>query len=141
MRVHRRLGGLMAALLVLLVISASLTPGLYPSVAELLKNNPELETYHQVSAQLHSLETLLTSYKLNTKVYPTTEQGLHALEAMPTIPPLPANYHRVLGRTFKDSWNHEFQYRIPGIHNPDGYDVWSLGSDGVSGTEDDIGNW
>lgn len=141
MRVYRRLGGLVAALLVLLVISASLTPGLDPSVAELLKNNPELELYHQVSAQLNAQETLLTSYKLNTKVYPTTEQGLHALEAMPTIPPLPTNYHRLLGRAFKDPWNHEFQYRSPAIFSSASYDLWSLGPDGVNGTEDDIGNW
>jgi len=25
--------------------------------------------------------------------------------------------------------------------NPDSYDVWSMGPDGQSGTEDDIGNW
>jgi general secretion pathway protein G len=29
----------------------------------------------------------------------------------------------------------------PGTHNPDSYDVWSLGPDGINGTQDDIGNW
>ena len=30
---------------------------------------------------------------------------------------------------------------LPIGSHPDGYDVWSCGPDGVSGTDDDIGNW
>jgi general secretion pathway protein G len=29
----------------------------------------------------------------------------------------------------------------PGKHNPDTFDVWSVGPDGQDGTDDDIGNW
>lgn len=39
-----------------------------------------------------------------------------------------------------DPWARKFQYRYPGIKNPDSYDLWSLGSDGVE-SSDDIGNW
>jgi general secretion pathway protein G len=31
-------------------------------------------------------------------------------------------------------------YLYPGKHNPDAYDLWSLGPDGVE-SDDDIGNW
>ena len=41
----------------------------------------------------------------------------------------------------KDAWGNEYQYRNPGRHNPNGYDIYSSGPDGKEGTEDDIGNW
>ncbi len=40
-----------------------------------------------------------------------------------------------------DVWGHPLRYRVPGVHNPDGYDLWSAGPDGEDGTDDDIGNW
>ncbi len=40
-----------------------------------------------------------------------------------------------------DPWGKPFQYQSPGLHNPDGYDFWSNGADGLTGTPDDIGNW
>jgi general secretion pathway protein G len=39
-----------------------------------------------------------------------------------------------------DPWKHPYQYRYPGTKNTDGYDVFSLGPDGVE-SGDDIGNW
>jgi len=41
----------------------------------------------------------------------------------------------------KDPWGNPYQYGSPGPYNPDSFDVWSLGPDGVNGTQDDIGNW
>ncbi|MFV2065753.1 MAG: type II secretion system major pseudopilin GspG [Pirellulales bacterium] len=40
-----------------------------------------------------------------------------------------------------DPWGNPYRYLVPGKHFPDAFDVWSLGPDGVDGTEDDIGNW
>jgi len=40
----------------------------------------------------------------------------------------------------KDAWGQPFHYRHPGQWHPDGYDLWSNGPDGESGTEDDITN-
>jgi len=40
-----------------------------------------------------------------------------------------------------DPWGQPFQYLSPGLHNPEGYDFWSNGADGLTGTPDDIGNW
>ena len=39
-----------------------------------------------------------------------------------------------------DGWGATYQYSSPGQHNPNGFDLWSLGADGVAGN-DDIGNW
>lgn len=41
----------------------------------------------------------------------------------------------------RDPWGQSYEYVTPGGHNPEGYDLWSIGADGVSGTADDIGNW
>ncbi len=41
----------------------------------------------------------------------------------------------------KDPWGSEYIYRFPGTHNPDTYDLFSVGSDKQSGSSDDIVNW
>jgi general secretion pathway protein G len=41
----------------------------------------------------------------------------------------------------KDPWGNPYVYRCPGRHNPDGYDLHSLGPDGQEGGGDDIDNW
>lgn len=40
-----------------------------------------------------------------------------------------------------DPWGREYQYLYPGQYNTDKPDIWSMGPDGVDGTEDDITNW
>ena len=43
-----------------------------------------------------------------------------------------------------DPWGNSYQYVKPGQHNPNGYDLYSYGSDGQIGGEGDaadIGNW
>lgn len=41
----------------------------------------------------------------------------------------------------KDPWGSEYHYHFPGINNPDGYDLFSMGPDGQESTDDDIANW
>ncbi|TWT67007.1 Type II secretion system protein G precursor [Posidoniimonas polymericola] len=40
-----------------------------------------------------------------------------------------------------DPWDNEYKIAQPGKHNPDTYDVWSMGPDGDDQSDDDIGNW
>ena len=58
----------------------------------------------------------------------------------PNGPLLRAGYLRS-PRDFLDAWGRPMRYRCPGRHNPDGYDLWSVGPDGIDGTADDITNW
>jgi len=92
-------------------------------------------------------KTVLSMFKVDCGRYPTTEEGLNALITRPKD--IPAyEWH---GPYFdppelsKDPWGHEYVYRCPGIHNPDGFDLFSYGPDGFSKTsgddEDDINNW
>ncbi|WP_397383194.1 hypothetical protein, partial [Prosthecobacter sp.] len=55
-QVHRNLGFLMAVLFASLVLSATLSPRVCSSIAELIKNNPDLGNYSRVTAELNSLE-------------------------------------------------------------------------------------
>lgn len=85
------------------------------------------------------VDPALMAYRLNIGRYPTTAEGLAALRTAPSG----------VGDRWKgpyieqdaiDPWMNPYQYRYPGTRNPDKYDIWSLGPDGVE-SGDDIGNW
>lgn len=91
-----------------------------------------------------SIENALDQYRLDMFNYPTTEQGLAALVAVPAGDARadqyrPGGYLRVVP---VDPWGRPYQYRQPGEHGP--IDVFSLGADGEEGGEGvnaDIVNW
>jgi general secretion pathway protein G len=84
----------------------------------------------------------LKLYKLDNGRYPTTTQGLKALLQKPTSSPTPGNWNGpYLEKDPSDPWNNPYQYKSPGSHNSDGYDLYSFGTDGVEGNEDDVTNW
>ena len=58
-----------------------------------------------------------------------------------TVEPIPPRWRKELDEETLDPWGHSYQYRNPGRHNPDKYDVFSMGPDGLPDTDDDIGNW
>jgi general secretion pathway protein G len=93
-------------------------------------------------AQIHNFETALGAYKLDTGVFPTTEQGLHALREKP------ADLNQWAGPYMpqdipKDPWGHDYTYRYPGEHG-DEPDITSYGADGQAGGDGlnaDIVSW
>jgi general secretion pathway protein G len=95
----------------------------------------------KAQADLLAFKEMLASYQLDNGALPTTEQGLKALWSKPTIEPIPLRWHAELDQETLDPWGHSYQYRNPGKHNPDKYDVFSMGPDGLPDTDDDIGNW
>ena len=40
-----------------------------------------------------------------------------------------------------DPWGTEFRYQCPGTHNPMSFDLYSMGSDKIANTADDLTNW
>lgn len=85
------------------------------------------------------IDPALMAYRLNIGHYPTTQEGLAALRTAPAG----ASGKWKGPYTEKDAidpWQNPYQYRFPGVKNPDKYDVWSWGPDGVE-SADDIGNW
>ncbi|WP_395718925.1 type II secretion system major pseudopilin GspG [Prosthecobacter sp.] len=93
-------------------------------------------------AKIKALETALTSYKIANLTYPTQQQGLEALVTMPAAEPRPRRWSALAKPdALIDPWGRKIGYRNPGKRNAGGYDVFSLGPDGLENTEDDIGNW
>jgi general secretion pathway protein G len=91
-----------------------------------------------------NLAIALDLYELDNGRYPTTEQGLEALQSPPGIPPEPRNWQGpyVKGASaFLDPWEKPYKYASPGRHNPESYDLSSAGPDGSEDTADDINNW
>jgi len=97
----------------------------------------------KVKTDIKAIESALIQYSADNFMYPTTEQGIDALETKPTSRPEPKNYARQgyikLGL---DPWGNPYQYAYPGEFGE--YDIYSLGADGEEGGEGsaaDIGNW
>ncbi|MDT8390245.1 MAG: type II secretion system major pseudopilin GspG [Lentisphaeria bacterium] len=84
----------------------------------------------------------LKLYDLDNGTFPTTSQGLAALLDPPSTEPVPANWQGpYLDIDPLDPWQRPYKYVYPGIRNPHGFDLSSLGKDGLEGTEDDVVNW
>ena len=89
-----------------------------------------------------NMRTALSMYELDNGNYPSTEQGLTALTSKPSGDPAPTHWNGpYLEKKPKDPWGKEYIFKSPGDHNQQGYDLSSLGPDGVEGTSDDIINW
>lgn len=96
--------------------------------------------------QIRNLETALKLYKLDNGAYPSTEQGLGALVARPTVGLIPKNYkeggYLESKKLPKDPWQGDYIYVSPGEHGD--YDLSSCGADGARGgvgKDADITSW
>lgn len=99
-------------------------------------------------AKMAQIEQALELYRMNHSRYPTTGQGLKALLEAPSDGPSVRNYppggYLQKRDALLDPWGEEYQYESPGQHNPNSFDLWSLGADqspGGNDTDADIGNW
>lgn len=95
-------------------------------------------------AQIVNYKTALSTYNLDAGMFPTSEQGLEALVAMPNPQPPKWNGPYLDPPVVKpDPWGRPFVYQCPPQQNPDpeGYDLYSVGPDGQPGTEDDVVSW
>ena len=95
----------------------------------------------KAQADILTLKEALISYQMVAGSVPTTEQGLKALWSKPTTEPVPSHWIKQMDEEVKDPWNRSYQYMCPGKHNPDSYDVYSLGPTGQPDSPDVIGNW
>jgi general secretion pathway protein G len=91
-----------------------------------------------------SLKTSLVRYRIDMGDYPSSDEGIKALIVAPEGkadrwrgPYMEAKG----GRSPVDPWNEEYQYRYPGTHNTESYDLFSKGRDKQPDNTDDIGNW
>lgn len=141
---HRRWartsGFTLIEVMVVIAILAILAALIVPKVM----SRPDEARVVAAKQDIAALTQALKLYRLDTKRYPTTEQGLQALVARPGQAPVPDNW-KAGGYVEKlplDPWGKPYQYLNPGLHGE--IDVFSYGADGIPGGEGfdaDVGNW
>jgi general secretion pathway protein G len=94
------------------------------------------------AADIANFQTALAMFEIDMGYYPKGRDGLNNLVVRPSGLPANSKWHRYLDVDTLplDPWGRPYVYENPGKHNPNGYDVYSLGPEGKGGN-DAIGNW
>ncbi len=122
-------------MLLVLVILAVLAGIVYPSIVK----RGEEARITAAHTQLDAFSTALATFETESGFFPKGPDGLQALVHQPPNAP---NWHGpYLKKIPKDPWHNSYIYECPGTHDPDAYDLMSMGPDGTAGTQDDITNW
>jgi len=137
----RNQGFTLIEILVVIVILGVLAGLIIPRIMD----RPEEAKQLKAKIQIESLETALNLYKLDTGLYPSTEQGLQALVQKPDtgqVKQWRAGGYLEKGRLPVDPWGNPFIYLSPGVNGD--YDLSSYGADGIQGGDGknkDVNNW
>ncbi len=139
---NRQTGFSLIEIMVVLVIIGLLVSVVAPNVLD----RADDARIQKVEADFKAIETTLKIYRLDNYSYPTSEQGLEALIAKPTIDPIPTNWKKngYLSSLPVDPWGRPYNYLSPAEYGNGEFDIFTLGADGVTGGENqntDRGNW
>jgi general secretion pathway protein G len=110
-------------------------------------SRPDQAKVTAAKIDIQAISTALEMYRLDNHHYPSTQQNLEALIKRPSGSPVARNWNPqgYLKSMPVDPWGTPYQYLNPGVRAVDGgYDLFSLGADGVAGGDGhaaDIGNW
>jgi general secretion pathway protein G len=132
---QRHNGFTLVEMLLVLVILGVLAAIVYPKVA----GRGEQARVTSTQTQIAAFKTALDAFEVDNGYYPKGRNGLQDLVVKPREA---VNWRGpYLESIPKDPWQNDYIYECPGKHNVNSYDIMSMGSDGRSGTEDDICNW
>jgi len=123
---------LLVVMVILGMLAALVGPSLFRHVGE--------SQQKVAKTQIVMIEEGLDAFRLDTGRYPTTAEGLNALNVDPGVDGWSGPYLKKT--TPNDPWNKPYQYQSPGTHGE--YDLYSYGKDGVPGGEGenkDITSW
>jgi len=137
-----RAGFTLIEILVVIVVIAILATLVAPNIFKHVGSAKEATA----KSQIEMLGTALDAYRLDNGTYPTTDQGLAALQTVPSSEPMPTNWRGPYLRKDVplDPWGHPYIYKYPGESSANGYDLMSYGADGQPGGDDenaDIVSW
>jgi general secretion pathway protein G len=137
-RQRRQAGVTLIEMLVVVTIIALFAALVGPSMFKQTDKARVIST----KTQINNFRAALASYKMDTGVFPTTEQGLLALRTPPPNVPQWAGPYLQMDVPL-DAWGHPYQYKYPGDHG-DEPDIFSFAADGQLGGEGfnaDITSW
>ena len=136
-----RAGFTLIELLVVIAIIATLAALVGP---EILRNTSTARI-QAARSQIEMLGLALDQYQLDNAAYPTTSQGLTALRELQAGDQGLRWRGPYLRRAVPpDPWGRPYLYVAPGVENPAGFDLYSLGRDGTAGGEGedaDLTSW
>ena len=123
---------LLVVMVIIALLAALVGPRLFPKLGK-----------GKQSAALAQIELIgqgLDHFRLDVGRYPTTQEGLNALETNPGIEKWEGPY---LKKALpNDPWGKPYRYQCPGSHGD--YDLYSYGRDdapGGDGEDKDISSW
>lgn len=129
---------IMVVLVMLGMLAAMVAPDVFGQLAQ--------AKAEAARSQIGMMGAALDSYRLDNDAYPNTAQGLESLRREPLGGQGARNWRGPYLRKDvpMDPWGNPYQYRSPGVANPDGYDLYSFGADGReggTGDDADVTNW
>ena len=135
---HGEAGFTLIEMMVVIAIIGILAAHIVPRIM----GRPDEARITAAKLDIGTINQALKLYRLDIGRYPTTEQGLNALVARPSIEPIPQNWKMggYLDALPNDPWGNPYQYANPGTKTE--IDVYSFGADkkpGGTGTDADIG--
>lgn len=91
-----------------------------------------------IKADMAALGSALRLYAMKSGRLPTTKQGLAVLVELPGLEPVPERWSPQVrdSEALQDPWGNEYVYSL--ISDEQGFELLSVGPDGLAGTEDDI---
>ena len=137
-RPSRRGGFTLVELLLVLTILAILAGIVLPKFSNVGANARKTA----VEADIATFKTALNMFEIDMGYYPKGRDGLNNLVVKPSGLGNNTKWHKYLDvdKLPVDPWGRAYVYENPGKHNPDGYDIYSMGPEGRGGNEA-IGNW
>ena len=104
--------------------------------------SPDLTERKRVAArtQIMVFQSALERLYKDLGRHPSSEEGLDALYHAPAKDAVRWKGPYLRADLPVDPWTHAYRYRLPATKSAVGFDIWSLGPDGIE-SDDDVGNW
>ena len=93
---------------------------------------------------IKNMKSPLDLFNLHVGRYPTSAEWPDALLTVPSTLADPSKWagpYVEESISWLDPWDNQYYYESPGRRSSSRYDLWSMGPDGISDTDDDICSW
>jgi general secretion pathway protein G len=127
---------LLVVLAAIAILAAVVGPSLFRNVGDAKVSSAK--------SQLEIFATALGAFRLDNDGYPASAEGLDALRNAPAARRRAWRGPYLSKVVPLDPWGRAYSYRSPGTINPESFDLFTLGRDGVvggTGEDADITSW